>query len=27
MLVLYFLPQIRHRLKRNNGLQVLQASQ
>ena len=27
MLVLYFLPQIRHRLKRNNGLQGLQASQ
>ncbi len=27
MLVLYFLPQIRRRLKRNNGIQVLQASQ
>jgi len=27
MLVLYFLPQIRRRLKRNNSLQVLQASQ
>lgn len=27
MLVLYFLPQIRRRLKRNNDIQVLQASQ
>lgn len=27
MLVLYFLPQIRRRLKPNNGIQVLQASQ